>query len=91
MKIISNPICAALLAVIVLGASQAFAGCEKTVGKAKSEFTGDSLKGLVVDKKALPIINKKFPNLHVTEEVLSGNLITCNGSDCVDNFVTCTE
>jgi hypothetical protein len=78
-----------LVTMAGLNTVAAFAACTKTVNGAKSPFAGDSLSGLAVDKDSLSTINKDFPNLHVTEEVLSGNLQTCSGGDCKDNFVTC--
>jgi hypothetical protein len=89
MKFLSGKI-GALVAVMALSTATASAAtCEKIVGGQKSPYTGDSLKSLQVDKDALGTINSQFPNLHVTEEVLSGNLQTCSGAGCKDNFITC--
>jgi predicted small secreted protein len=93
MKQMKKTIYAVALTVVALSfslsASNAFAGCEKTKGGAKSEFSGDSLDGLSVDKKAMATLNKKFPGLSITEKVFSGTIQTC--TDCKDNFVTCNE
>ncbi len=74
---------------LVIGALNAYAGCEKVKGGQKSEFTGDSLDGLSVDKKAMATLNKKFPGLGITEKVFTGGIQTC--TDCKDNYVTCSE
>lgn len=65
------------------------ADCFKIQGGNKLSFNGDSLSGLVVDRKAMAELNKLFPQLQITEKVFSGNLQTC--SDCHDNYISCSE
>jgi hypothetical protein len=79
-----------LVVGFALVTSSAFAAkCEKTVGGKKSEFTGDSLAGLAVDKSSIPLLNKQFPQLAITEKVFSGTIQTC--ANCTDNYVSCHE
>lgn len=88
-KIISIAALSVAALSVSLPASVAYARCEKTKGGVKSEFTGDSMDGLSVDKKAMATLNKKFPSLTITENVFAGTIQTC--TDCKDNFVTCSE
>jgi hypothetical protein len=77
-----------LLSAVLLSPSvSCFAGCVKVDGGSKAPFSGDSLDGYSIDKKAIPVLNKEYPALGITEAVFTGKIQTCSG--CSGKYITC--
>lgn len=77
-----------VLSILTLFSSvSSFADCQKVEAGKKESFDGKSLKGLAVEKKSLPDLERLFPNLRSEEKVLIGALQTC--TNCTDNYVSC--
>ena len=76
-----------IVITVVLFSQATFAKCFVVDGANKSEFNGQSLAGLQVEKKSLTALDTAFPNLKAKEKMFSGELMVC--SDCTAKHIKC--
>lgn len=77
----------ALLSIFITLSSAAWSDCLIVDKEIKQPFDGSSLKGLIVEKSSLVLLNKTYPNLNVIENMFKGEILTC--TTCTEKYVTC--